>query len=173
MKTKYLLIAFLIFYSCKGRKVEETVMSDQELTEHLTNANMLRVQKESQEIDEFITRHQFKTEKTGTGLRIEIYDKKDIGSTPQLHDTVTMICKVYLLDGTLCYESDSTNAIQFRLGEGVQVRGLEEGIMKMKPKEQARLIIPNHLAYGLSGDGEKIPPAAALYIDIKLLKVGK
>jgi len=42
--------------------------------------------------------------------------------------------------------------------------------MTMIPGESARLIIPNHLAYGLSGDGDKIPPGAALFIDVKLLK---
>ena len=86
------------------------------------------------------------------------------------HDEVQIVCKVFLLDVTLCYETDTTNPVAFKLGEGMQIRGLEEGIMTMIPGESARLIIPNHLAYGLRGDGEKIPPGAALFIDVKLLK---
>lgn len=148
-------------------------MTQEELNEHLTNANILRVKKESEEIDEFIKRHQFSTIETGTGLRMQIYVQSKIGAKPILHDEVTMACKVFLLDGTLCYESDSTTPIRFKLGEGMEVRGVEEGIMNMLPGEKARLIIPNHLAYGLSGDGDKIPPGAALFIDVNLIKVGK
>lgn len=148
-------------------------MSEQELSDHLTQANKLRVQKESEQIDEFVQRHHFKTEETGTGLRIQIYERVKDGVPPVIHDEVAMTCRVFLLDGTLCYESDTTNPVRFKLGEGMEVRGLEEGIMRMNPGEKARLIIPNHLAYGLSGDGDKIPPGAALFIDVKLLREEK
>ncbi len=173
MKILTICILVLLSTSCNNRNEQKNSMSQQELNEHLTNANLLRVKKESVEIDEFIKRHQFVTQETGTGLRMQIYVKQKSGVKPVLHDEVDMICKVFLLDGTLCYESDTTSPIRFKLGEGMEARGVEEGIMNMLPGEQARLIIPNHLAYGLSGDGDKIPPAAALFIDLTLLKVRK
>lgn len=170
MKLIPILIFVLILSSCNRKQETKTNMTEQEVAEHLTNANKLRVQKESQEIDDFVKNHQFKTEETGTGLRIQIYERAKNGVPPALHEPVKIVCKVFLLDGTLCYETDTANPVIFKLGEGEQIRGLEEGIMKMIPGERARLIIPNHLAYGLSGDGDKIPPAAALFIDVKLLK---
>ena len=172
MKNIFLLIIIVIFSSCtRNNDSEKTPISEQEVNDRLTNANKNRVQKESQEIEEFIRQRQFTTERTGTGLRIQIYKRAKNAVPPVVHEVVQIVCKVYLLDGTLCYESDTTNPIAFKLGEGMQIRGLEEGIMKMIPGESARLIIPNHLAYGLSGDEDKIPPGAALYIDVTLLKV--
>ena len=172
MKNIFLLIIIVIFSSCnRNNDSEKTPISEQEVNDRPMNANKNRVQKESQEIEEFIRQRQFTTERTGTGLRIQIYKRAKNAVPPVEHEVVQIVCKVYLLDGTLCYESDTTNPIAFKLGEGMQIRGLEEGIMKMIPGESARLIIPNHLAYGLSGDEDKIPPGAALYIDVTLLKV--
>ena len=172
MKHIFLFIIIVIFFSCnRNNDSEKTPISEQEVNDRLMNANKNRVQKESQEIEEFIRQRQFTTERTGTGLRIQIYKRAKNAVPPVEHEVVQIVCKVYLLDGTLCYESDTTNPIAFKLGEGMQIRGLEEGIMKMIPGESARLIIPNHLAYGLSGDEDKIPPGAALYIDVTLLKV--
>ena len=171
MKISTFFLVLIVIFSCNSKKEPQQVrMTEQEVTERLTNANKHRVQKESEEIEEFIKQHKFSTERTGTGLRIQIYGRAKNGVSPVAHDEVQIVCKVFLLDGTLCYETDTTNPVAFKLGEGMQIRGLEEGLMTMIPGESARLIIPNHLAYGLSGDGDKIPPGAALFIDVKLLK---
>ncbi len=167
----YLLIA--LFASCKRTHQEQKVFSEQELNEHLTNANKLHVQKESEQINDFIKAHHYTMESTGTGLRIQIYSFSGTKNIPAIHDEVSIACNVFLLDGTKCYLSDSTLPIKFRIGEGRVARGLEEGLMKMKVGERARLLIPNHLGYGLSGDGDKIPPGATLFIDVELLKIEK
>jgi FKBP-type peptidyl-prolyl cis-trans isomerase FkpA len=172
MKQIFVIIIFVVIASCKSKNEPEQVrMTEQEMNDRLANANKNRVKKESEEIEEFIKQRQFKTESTGTGLRIEIYERAKNGVPPVEHEEVQIACKIFLLDGTLCYETDPTDPVAFRLGEGMHIRGLEEGIMKMIAGESARLIIPNHLAYGLSGDQDKIPPGAALYIDVTLLKV--
>ena len=172
MKYIYILLFFVVVSSCNNKQEPKQYrLTEQEVAERLTNANKNRVQRESEKIDEFIKEKKFATERSGTGLRIQIYEKAKNGTSPVMHQEVYIVCKVFLLDGTLCYETDSTNPIAFKIGEGMQIRGLEEGIMKMVPGESARLIIPNHLAYGLSGDEDKIPPGAALFIDVKLLKV--
>ncbi|MFZ7113988.1 MAG: FKBP-type peptidyl-prolyl cis-trans isomerase [Bacteroidota bacterium] len=174
MKNIFLTIFVFALASCTQKKEpQQSRLTEQEISDRLTDASRNRVQKESQEIEEFIKSRQFKTENTGTGLRIQVYARAKNGVPPAEHEEVQIVCKVFLLDGTLCYEADTTNPIAFRLGEGIQIRGLEEGIMKMIPGESARLVIPNHLAYGLSGDGDKIPPGAALYIDVTLLKINK
>ena len=170
MKMIRLFFLLSVISSC-GRSNENTIsMTEQEIQEQLTNASKRRVQKESMEINQFIKQKNFITEESGTGLRIQIYSRAKNGIPPTLHEQVKIICKVFLLDGTLCYETDTAHPVIFKLGEGEQIRGLEEGLMKMIPGERARLIIPNHLAYSLSGDGDKIPPGAALYIDVKLIK---
>jgi len=44
-------------------------------------------------------------------------------------------------------------------------------LMLMQEKERAVLIFPPHLAHGIIGDGENIPPRSILVYDIKILEV--
>jgi len=77
--------------------------------------------------------------------------------------------RVWLLNGTLCYETDSLHPVTFLPGKGQQPRGLEEGLAMLKEDGRARLVLPAHLAFGTAGDGKKIPGNAALYYDVHLL----
>ena len=43
----------------------------------------------------------------------------------------------------------------------------------MKEGDKARFVIPSHLAYGMQGDGNKIPGNSPLYYDVTLLKAEK
>jgi FKBP-type peptidyl-prolyl cis-trans isomerase len=168
----YFLTAFILFtISCKNNSKKE-VASQEEINEQLTNMNKKNVAEESKIIDEFISRHFFKTQRTGTGLRYQIY-KNGNGRHPVDHDTVSINFKVFLFDGSLCYSTDSTGPVKFILGIGEQVKGLEEGVLLMVPGDKARLIVPSHLGYGMQGDMNKIPPNSSLFYDVELLNINK
>ena len=54
------------------------------------------------------------------------------------------------------------------VGDGSTIKGVEVGLLGMKPGQSRRLIIPPHLAYGENGLPEKgIPPASSLIFDIE------
>jgi FKBP-type peptidyl-prolyl cis-trans isomerase len=78
-----------------------------------------------------------------------------------------------LLDGTQVYSSDSTGAITFQVGKSEIASGLQEGVKLMKEGDKAIFILPSHLAYGLSGDGDQIKYYEALVIDAELLNVSE
>lgn len=137
--------------------------------EQLLNVNKAVVHDEAKLIEEFITRHGWKMQVTGTGLRYEIY-KKGNGAFANGSSLLSIAYKAYLLDGTLCYEADTIHPLKLIIGKGQQINGLEEGLMMMNEGAHARFVIPNHLAYGITGDQDKIPPASALYYDVQLLK---
>jgi FKBP-type peptidyl-prolyl cis-trans isomerase len=46
--------------------------------------------------------------------------------------------------------------------------GVQEAIKLMKVGDRAKLIIPAHLAHGITGDMNKIPPISTLIVDLKL-----
>jgi FKBP-type peptidyl-prolyl cis-trans isomerase FkpA len=163
------MLILTIGVSCRN-KSNELVQDPAEVNEQLTKMNKQLVENESKDIDEFISRHYFKTQRTGTGLRYEIYQHGK-GRHPELHDTVTVAFKSYLLDGSLCYNTDSSGPVKFIIGIGQQIRGLEEGLEQMVPGDKSRLIIPNHLAYGMQGDLNKVPPSSAMYYDVELLEI--
>lgn len=162
-----LLLCFLV--SCHHTQQQQVVSTDS-LKEQLINANKIIVQDESKEIKDFISRHQWKMNSTGTGLRYEIFQKGK-EKKPEDKKQVSISYSVYLLDGTLCYSAGEKNPLIITLGHGEQTRGLEEGILLMHEGDKARLVVPSHLGYGTLGDNNKITGKSALYYEVTLLKV--
>ncbi len=66
---------------------------------------------------------------------------------------------------------DHGKPFKFTLGEGLVIKGWEEGIAGMKKGEERTLFIPSDLGYGKEGTpGGPIPPNANLIFEVKLLR---
>ncbi len=134
-----------------------------------THKNIMR--DESADIDSYVSRRNYKVTTTATGLRYFIYEKGTGTVAVQNDYFVKMNYNVSLLDGKQIYSSDSTGAISFQVGKSEIASGLQEGVKLMKQGDKAIFILPSHLAYGLTGDGDKIKYYEALVIDAELLSV--
>lgn len=66
---------------------------------------------------------------------------------------------------------DRDAPMTFVLGTGQVIQGWDEGIKGMKVGGKRKLTIPPRMGYGARGVGGSIPPNAALFFDIELLKV--
>lgn len=163
-----LCLLFLSVLSCTSDRKQE--MTEAEYREHLEKVNRILVLDEKKDIDEFIARHQFHMESSGTGLRYQLLATGS-GPRPKEHDQVVLAYRVYDLGGTLLYDIKSQDPDTFRLAEGKQVRGLEEALRLFPEGTHARIVLPAHLAYGMIGNDDKIPGATALYYDLELLDV--
>ena len=166
---RILFVLLFIVLGCQ-RQYKDQPTENNISKETVINANKAMVQEEARQIDDFIKRHHFKMETSSTGLRYFLY-QRGFGKFPTGSSTVVISYRVYLLDGTLCYNVEETKPMTVRLGAGDQIRGLEEGLMMMNKLSRARFIIPDHLAYGLTGDGNKIPPVSALYFDVLMKEI--
>ena len=109
---------------------------------------------------------------TSTGLRYYIY-KKNAGAKPVKESVVLVKYEVKLLDGSVCYNSSTTGNLEFQIGKTDLPVGLQEGVQLMHVNDKAIFITPSKLGYGLTGDGENIPPNAVLVYDVELLKILK
>ena len=79
----------------------------------------------------------------------------------------------WLANGLRQFDSSRArrDPLDFALGAGDVIRGLDEGVAGMRVGGKRRLFIPPVLAYGEHGCGGVIPPQAALVFEVELLEV--
>lgn len=180
--SSFIVLAYaitLLQFSCgnsKNKVSTKTNIESPEFKDKLIEANKLSVKRESDEIDQYVKHKNWQMTTTGTGLRYMI-TKKGTGELA-VEDTtyrkyVTVKFNVILLDGTICYSSDSTGLREFLIGQDDVETGLHEGIQYLHVGDKATFILPSYLAYGLMGDQRKIPPKASVLYEIELLKMRK
>lgn len=169
---KYLFTLSLIITlsSCDGNKKHEKPINIESAAfkEKLIDANKLYVKQESDEIDRYVARRGWEMTTTGTGLRYMIV-KKGTGEQAKPLQTAKVNYKISLLDGTVCYSSDTTGAKEFKIEQDDVDSGLHEGIQYMHVGDKAVMIVPFHLAHGLVGDQSRIPPHATVMYELELL----
>ena len=66
---------------------------------------------------------------------------------------------------------DRNQPFEFVLGQGMVIRGWDEGVAGMKEGGVRNLVIPPHMGYGARGAGGVIPPNATLKFKVELIKV--
>lgn len=172
MKIKYILaFVFLsiIFISCQNDKNEEK-KDWHKINEQLIDVNKYLVKEDRERIESFIKRNEWNMTQTETGMWYEIYEKGK-GELVKENDIATINYTITLLDGTLCYSSDSLGALTFKVGRANVESGMHQGIRLMNIGSKARFILPPHLAHGLVGDDNKIPPRSIIVYDVELLRI--
>jgi FKBP-type peptidyl-prolyl cis-trans isomerase len=98
-----------------------------------------------------------------------IATKQGAGAQAKAGDTVSVHYTGLLSDGTPFDSSvERGDPIEFPLGQGMVIRGWDEGIAKMQVGGHAVLIIPPELGYGAGGAGP-IPPGATLIFIVELV----
>lgn len=166
-----LTILIVVFsFGCKNKPRHYTVKEQKTFEENLVTANKYLVTKDQEDISTYVELQGWNMQKTESGLWYEIV-KSSENKTATLGQTAHLRYQVTLLNGTLCYSSDSTGIKHFRIGQGGVESGLEEGILLLSEGDAARFIMPPHLAHGLLGDENKIPPRSTIVYNVELLKL--
>jgi FKBP-type peptidyl-prolyl cis-trans isomerase len=170
-----LLILFLVnLLACGGNKSTSTeLQKSEDITDELIQNQKDVVRDEAEEIDAYVIRRGYKLNKTETGLRYMIYKKASGGQRIEVMDEVEFKYSVSLLSGETVYSSDSTGNMKLIVGRSDMATGLQEGLQLMALDEKALFIIPSHLGYGLTGDGDRIRNYQTMVVDVEVVKVVK
>jgi len=168
----WLIVVFFLFSCSQGLKEDhhDNNATRNEIKESLIRTNKHMVGVEEEDIENYVKRYGWKMKQTNTGLWYMIYEQHG-RRKPHTGDELLVTYRIELLNGDFCYGTSENNPDILRIGMGDAVSGLEEGLLLMGEGDRAKLIIPSHLAFGLTGDQDKIPLKAALVYDIKLLKI--
>lgn len=137
--------------------------------EYLERANIYMVAQEKELINDYIEKQNLNMLETGTGLRYCI-EKQGDNEKIKKGNIVALDYEVRLLNGDLLYSSETNGLKVFVVGYGGVESGLEEAVLYLHKGDVADIIIPSHLAYGLLGDGDKIPPKATLVYKVKIVE---
>ncbi len=166
---KLIYILILLFCGCKSQENQpKKIEWDQNKS---TEMNKNFAIEEQIDIKLFMERDGSQAYKsTGTGLHYKIVDST---SLPKIiaGNVVELKFKISLLDGTECYQTEVDEIEEIRVDHSDIESGVQEGLKKMRNGEKSRLIIPSHLAHGLVGDMDKIPPLSPIVVDIEIKRV--
>jgi FKBP-type peptidyl-prolyl cis-trans isomerase len=163
-------IVLSIATGCNSQNNNKQSISKKELDKILIDANKLQIAYDTQRVVSFIRLNNWNMQQTKTGIWYEILDT-DNGPQVQNGDVVALTYKLSLLDGTLCYSSDSTGPKIFKVSRGGVESGLEEGILLLRGGDSARFIMPQYRAHHLLGDGDKIPPLSSIIYHLRVIEV--
>jgi FKBP-type peptidyl-prolyl cis-trans isomerase FkpA len=135
----------------------------------MADLNRYLVQKDRERIQNYIERKNLKMAESPTGLWYQIL-KQGTGDPLTDNNKFIMDYECSLLDGTRCYSSTTLGPKELVLGRSSMEPGLNEGLRMLKPGSEAIFILPPFLAYGLPGDGRKIPSRSIIVYNVHILQ---
>ncbi|MDR3226761.1 MAG: FKBP-type peptidyl-prolyl cis-trans isomerase [Prevotellaceae bacterium] len=148
--------------------------------ESIERINKFLSEKDKDRIESFLRRQNLTATFDESGFWIARIEQGN-GTKIQEGSAVALEATISLLDGTLCYTYTEYNPLIFivnksnELSEKTElqnaVSGLHSALILIEDKERAILIFPPHLAHGVIGDSNNIPPRSILVYDIKVLEV--
>jgi FKBP-type peptidyl-prolyl cis-trans isomerase len=134
----------------------------------LVEMNKAMIKAERIQIDKFIERKGWKMEETGSGLRFWQY-WDGFGDSIKVGQEVEMNLIVTLLNGDTCYSYKSYGSEKFVVERQSMETGLHEAVQLMQRGAKAKVILPSHLAHGVTGDMNKIPQRSTVIYDVEIL----
>jgi FKBP-type peptidyl-prolyl cis-trans isomerase len=139
--------------------------------EQSTELSKVLAEQEEVDIQLYVERlSHLKFENTGSGLRMA-FVKDSVGEIAKPGQRAYVSFKMSLLNGSLCYSSDEHRSNDFIVDRSEVESGIQEAIKKMSVGDSCKVITPSHLAHGLTGDLNKIPPLTPLVIDLKMIRL--
>jgi len=158
--------------SDQSRTVEPKGKSPQQLArENDFERNRNRVRAESERIEAYIERKGWDMQATQTGLRYQVYQAGPEGPVGSKGDVISLAYDIVLMDGTKCYSATADDPRKFTVGFDHVESGIHEVVTYLRAGDKARVILPSHLAFGLTGDNDKIPPMASVVYHLHVLAI--
>ncbi|MDX5427695.1 MAG: FKBP-type peptidyl-prolyl cis-trans isomerase [Bacteroidota bacterium] len=133
------------------------------------NREMLR--KERELMDNFNDTNKLDLERSGTGIYYRVHYRSGDTLRAREGDVVVFNYRSMLLSGEPLYNSPEGEPTQVRIGKEQIELGLHEALQLMNRGDSAVFILPSHLAFGVAGDQQKVPPNSPVLYEVFLIDV--
>lgn len=164
----YVLCLLLLSGCGEQPEVRQKEIPMEILKKELEKKNKVWVAAEKTQIEKYIERHRLNMKNTPNGIYYQILEK---GNGPAINegDKVTVSYEIGLLNGEVLYTSKEKGPKTFQVGKDYIESGIQQVMMMLNKGDSALIILRRHLAFGLTGDYNKIPPNATVVYRIRVL----
>jgi FKBP-type peptidyl-prolyl cis-trans isomerase FkpA len=173
----FLLASCFVASGCKPkyRQQDKPQSSSYPNQEAIYQSNQSMIRQNAQTIHDQAEKKGWKLKETGTGVFYQDFQliHKTNAKKIEPGDWVSLAFRLSLLDGTECYNSDDQGLKQFVVEKSEAESGLHEALQFLYPGDSALIVIPPQRAFGLAGDGDRIPPRAILVYEIRVDSVAR
>lgn len=165
---KHIILSFVLatwFLSgCDNTPVIEVQSKTDPYKENMINANKNIAGAEDTQIKSYIDRRGWKMTQLSNGEWIEV-TKPGKGPKISYEDSVSVSYRLEALNGAVFYENQEET---FVVGRHQTTVGLDRAVMEFQHGTEARVVLPSSLAYGIVGDGDRVPGRAVLIYYLKV-----
>lgn len=132
--------------------------------------------REIKELKDHLAKKNLKAQELPTGVFVEVTNAGDATAKADSGKQVSVMYRGTFLDGkkfdgNMDTDSPNRQPLQFVIGTGGVIKGLEDGLKMFAKGGKGKIFIPAMLGYGPNGSAPVIPPYAALVFDVEVLDV--
>jgi FKBP-type peptidyl-prolyl cis-trans isomerase len=127
-------------------------------------------EKEQDVLQSYAKRQQLDMRQSSTGYFYQLVEEGR-GRQISTGDVVQLYGSIFLISGTLCYTYGEQHPLEVAMGSFYGITALNTALLGVREGSRVRFLIPAHLAFGLLGDGDKVPPRSSLVCDFFVAKV--
>lgn len=161
----------------------EKVQTKEEFEKAKAETSKVQLEADQKQINDYLTKNGLTAQKTESGMYY-IITKPGAGPNATAGQEISMNYTGTLLDGTK-FDSNEDPAFQhvepfsFVLGQGMVIRGWDEGIALLNKGAKAKLLIPSPLAYGersmpaSPANAKGIPANSPLIFDVEVKNISE
>ena len=155
-----LVLFFLNSCQCSGQEPAKSPRQQRNPSEEHIQHQRDFLKKERESIKAYLKDRKLEVKRSGTGLYYQILQDSSAQEQVATEDEVL-------------YTSEGNSPRTFVIDREDAEIGLHESLKLLGLGDKGLFILPSHLAFGVAGDQNKVPPKTALVYELKILKITK
>ena len=173
---RLILFITIFLFSCQNAKENNNIsdLSIGKFDKHSSiRINKIWIKDEIFKIDQYCDRQGWEMLNTESGLRYKIISRSNSSVIPKSGSNLVISYDIRLMDSkqTKCYHSDSSGYAKFKVDQSMIESGIHEVVTYLHKNDSAIVILPHHIAHGITGDSKLIPPLSTVLYFIKIIDV--